>query len=97
LAHIIAKTEGVPLFIEELTRMVLDRAPQNCRRRYWISSPSNWTCSPADFCPDRRRHRSQVLRELAAAAGDITTEALNDSVERLLASGLCILPAREMS
>jgi class 3 adenylate cyclase/predicted ATPase len=90
LAHIIAKTDGVPLFIEELTRMVLDRRPAELPETLVdLLTEQLDMLGPARVLAQIGAVIGREFSvELAAAAGDTTTEALNNSVERLLASGL---------
>jgi class 3 adenylate cyclase/predicted ATPase len=90
LAHIVAKTDGVPLFIEELTRMALDRRPAELpetlvdllTERLDLLGPARLLAQIGAVIG------REFSVELAAAAADTTPEALNDSVQRLLASGL---------
>jgi predicted ATPase len=90
LAHIIAKTDGVPLFIEELTRMVLDRRPTDLpetlvdllTERLDMLGPARLLAQIGAVIG------REFSVELAAAAADSTPEALNDSVEHLLTSSL---------
>ena len=90
LAHIIAKTDGVPLFIEELTRMVLDRRPAELPETLVdLLTEQLDLLGPARLLAQVGAVIGREFSvELAAAAGDITIETLNDSVARLLASGL---------
>jgi predicted ATPase len=90
LAHIIAKTDGVPLFIEELTRMVLDRRPEELPETLVdLLTEQLDLLGPARLLAQVGAVIGREFSvELAAAAGDITIETLNDSVARLLASGL---------
>jgi class 3 adenylate cyclase/predicted ATPase len=95
LAHIIAKTDGVPLFIEELTRMVLARRPADLPETLVdLLTEQLDLLGPARLLAQVGAVIGREFSvELAAAAGDITMEALNDSMERLLASGL-VYPTR---
>jgi class 3 adenylate cyclase len=90
LAHIVAKTDGVPLFIEELTHMALDRRPTELPETLVdLLTEQLDLLGPARLLAQIGAVIGREFSvELAAAAGDITTEALNDSVGRLLASGL---------
>lgn len=90
VAHIVAKTDGVPLFIEELTRMALDRRPAELPETLLdLLTEQLDLLGPARLLAQIGAVIGREFSvELAAAAGDIAMEALNDSVERLLASGL---------
>jgi class 3 adenylate cyclase len=98
LTHIIAKSDGVPLFIEELTRMVLDRRltelPETLldllTERLDLLGPARLLAQIGAVIG------REFSMDLAAAAAGTTPEALSHDVEHLLASGL-VHPTRSQN
>ena len=106
VAHIVAKTDGVPLFVEELTKMLLDStsAPGEAER-YALTGPLSAVAIPATLQDSlmARLDRLPMMREVAQIGAVLGREfayemlhALVTVDERTLQEGLAQLVATEL-
>jgi predicted ATPase len=106
VAHIVAKTDGVPLFVEELTKMILESALlREEDDHYALTGPLSAVTIPATLQDSllARLDRLPTMREVAQIGAVIGREfayemlhALVTMEERTLLEGLAQLVATEL-
>jgi class 3 adenylate cyclase/tetratricopeptide (TPR) repeat protein len=101
LHQLVSKTDGIPLFIEEMTRMVLERMPSGAAReeglpRYIPATLRELLQARLDMLSPRQKELTQLCavlgrdftHALLAALADLEDEALRRGLAGLMDAGL---------